>query len=416
MGLNVDWEIEAERERVSITGEDPELWRRRRRRLTRFILVLTIMGVLIGGVVTAIVLRLRYVDFTVEQSLRDTIASEVTSLRIGDRALFEGLQRSATEDWLTRQRAVFDGYQALKQRQDVNLTGNVLDISIEGQRGRALVEEVIDGTRYGRVWFYWRYDDGWHHVPPDYTFWGAPGTITADRVRVDYQSLDAATAQAVAETVSRWMEQGCAIVPCDGLQMTVAIQPGASLQTAWSAETPDTLVIRSPLADTGRLDSPFDPVLQLEAANLIGRRLVEVAAGSTEGSAVADASYLQRAASAWLVGQFLGVPSGSPLLDSFADAYGEEALGRVFATLNSANAAETLATAAGVQPGDLNVNWSDYLTWRLAEAGTTLQIQTIDRSTDAAGNPLLIATGTDGAGQPGQVIFALVNGRWERTA
>ena len=50
-------------------------------------------------------------------------------------------------------------------------------------RGRGCeVEEIIGGVPYGRVWFYWRYDDGWRHVPPDYTFWGDARTVEADGV------------------------------------------------------------------------------------------------------------------------------------------------------------------------------------------------------------------------------------------
>src|SRR5260221_14549858 len=120
-------------------------------------------------------------------------------LRIGDFAGFIGLQRSASSDWLATQSERFKRYQDLKTKSDVKLTGNVLDVTIDGLRGRALVEEIIDGVPYHTLWFYWQYGkDGWRHVPSDYTFWGDPTSITGKISTVEFRSLDAHLATALA--------------------------------------------------------------------------------------------------------------------------------------------------------------------------------------------------------------------------
>jgi len=88
MGINMDWEIEAEQSRVSTTGEDKEAARRRRLarvRLLGFILILLLVA---GAVVGAVALRLRQVDEQTEQALRATVDAEIAALRIGDRATF----------------------------------------------------------------------------------------------------------------------------------------------------------------------------------------------------------------------------------------------------------------------------------------------------------------------------------------
>ena len=56
------------------------------------------------------------------------------------------------------------------------VTGNVADATVDGPRGRAVVEEVIDGVSYRTVWFYWRYADGWRHV-------SVPLTAPVDQAR-----------------------------------------------------------------------------------------------------------------------------------------------------------------------------------------------------------------------------------------
>ena len=187
MGIRLDWDIEAEQEHHQQSGgEDPENRRRRRQARTRFLIVLFVMLGLIGGMVGAVILRLRQVEADIEQVVSDTTTAEVATLRLGDREAFMDMQRSATTDWIQQQDANFSRYQALKQTTDINLSGRIISVQVDGARARVQLEEIIGGVPYGHAWFYWRYDDGWRHVPPDYTFWGEAKTAQADNLLVKF--------------------------------------------------------------------------------------------------------------------------------------------------------------------------------------------------------------------------------------
>ena len=264
MGIRLDWEIEAEQEhQQQRAGEDPESRRKRRRARLRFFLVLFVLLALIGGAIGAVALRLRQADWETEQLLRDSVTAEVALLRVGDQNAFLDLQRSATDDWIQQQQATFARYQALKQAGRVNLTGQILGAVVDGMRGRVEVEEIVDGIPYGRVWFYWHYDDGWYHVPPDYTFWGAVQTLSTDNVTVHYHEVDADVAHAVALSVAQWLQFACGALTCSTPPaLTIEIMPDPLLQIGWSpADAPAndwTLQLPSPYISSARLDQPFD--------------------------------------------------------------------------------------------------------------------------------------------------------------
>ncbi|MBE2182829.1 MAG: hypothetical protein IAE89_05340 [Anaerolineae bacterium] len=413
MGLQVDWEVEAERERVTISGEDPEVKRARRRATVRFFLVLFGFLAVIALIIGAIAVRWRYVTWQDEQALRDTIASEVTALRIGDRALFLELQRSASEDWAITQSSVWDQYQQLKQTQEVNFTGRVVDMTIDDQRARILIEELINGAPYGRVWFYWRYEDGWHHVPPDYTFWGQRRTLTSNGLTVEYQSFDQTVAASIANVVDGWLHTSCVIDCVESL--IIEIVPAPDLTTNWAENDTARIVFSSPYVREARLDLPFNPVAQLEIANLLARRVVENANGQSFDPN-SEAEFLKRAAAAWLVGRYLNVSSGAHMLDSFAQIYGDEAVGTLVRSLTPESGISRLLTIANTDSlANLPLDWRDYLTWKLNQEGFAVQVNSIESTQDAAGNPLLIASAQNSTGSAISATFALINGQWQRT-
>ena len=452
MGIRLDWEIEAEREHKQQTaGEDPEMRRRRRRARLRFLLVVFILLALIGGAVAAVVFRLRQVDQLTEQVLRDTVAAEVAALRLGDREDFLDMQRSASENWLRQQDANFDRYQTLKQTEDVNLSGRVIAAAIDGSRGRVQVEEIIDGVPYGQAWFYWRYEDGWRHVPPDYTFWGEAKTLEADGVEVRYQTVDQAVAEAVAPRVAQWLRVGCAALACPEIpDVTIEIVPSATLEPGWSPNDPNVLQIPSPYATAARLDMPFDTGSQIKAANLLAERLVS----NFTPTYPSDAYYLRQAIISWLVKRFAEIETNSFLISSFAERYGDQAVGRLLTTMQPNSNARVLSSITGTALDAANLDWRDFLTWRLAvedeliinrdEANFLLLYDTADTLVrDAAfarytsgdpGEPLTVSAvtsqqgengspelravvvGSDPAVQQDEILFRLVNGEWKRAS
>ena len=367
MSIKLDWEIEAEREQIPSAGEDPAAKRARRRRQLRLLIVILAAALLVGGVFAVVTVRLRYVDWQVENTLRDTVAAEVAALRLGDRASFLNIQRSAGESWSQSQAALFDEIQALKQSQDVSLTGNVVDIAVSEPRARVRVEEIIGGIPYVSTWFYWRYDDGWRHVPPDYTFWGSERTLERPGLVVRYRAFDEPFAAALADQAANWWAQGCALLGCDGLpSVTAEVVPDDALNAGWSANDQWTLQIPSPYVRTVRADSPFDPAQQVTIARLLAGRLVDAAHGGELLEQGSDAAFLRDAAAEWLLGRWLGADTGSRLLNSFAGQYGEAAAVQAIRAIAPDSTVSLLAGTAGQALQALEVDWSDFLQARLA--------------------------------------------------
>lgn len=365
MGIRLDWEIEAEQEHsLHTAGEDPNAQRRRRRARLRFFFVLFLLLALIGGAVGAVLLRLRQVDEETVQVVRDTVAAEVAMLRIGDREAYREMQRSASDEWANQQDANFERYQSLKQSADITLSGRVIDAVVDGNRARVEVEEIISGVPYGRMWFYWRYSDGWRHVPPDYTFWGDARTLEKDGVTVRYNTVDELVALAVSDHVSEWLRIGCQALSCGELpRLTVDIQPNPMLQAGWSGSDAWTLQIPSPFIAGARLDQPFDSSAQVTAATLLADRLI---AGEVSPVNPSDAYFLQTAISAWLVERFAQVETGSHLISSLADHYGEPAVGLLLQNLQQPNVnIGVMSAVTGTTMDAANLDWRDYLTWRL---------------------------------------------------
>ena len=456
MGLKLDWEIEAEQSQVRNTGEDAESRRRRRRARQRLLFLVAFVLLLFGGTGAALVLRLRYVDSMVEQNLRDTVDAEVTALRIADRAAYLGLQRSASEDWMLAQDESFNNYQAIKAVQDVQLTGQVLDVSIDGQRARVQVEEIVDGVPYRRLWFYWQYEEGWRHVPPDFTFWGDVATVTGEGVSVRARSVDAPVAEAMAGQLARWIKQGCDIFGCISLPpITVEIVPAAASEPSWSPANPWSMTVPSPSIGRARMDMPFSPELQAPVAQLLAERLVAQAMDNEQPVYPADAVYLRQAAIDWLADRFIGQQTDAFLIQSLSEQYGEAAIGQLISTLGPTDDVLILAPVTGAATLDqTGLDWRDFLTWRLnvereliarrdepafmalydagddntrtlaearydsVPAPDPLLVVAVTPETDANGVPHLRARvqyGSAGAAvREEEVIFRLVNGTWKR--
>lgn len=451
MGIRLDWEIEAEREHIRGAGEDPESKRQRWRARRRLFVVLFIALLLVGAVVGGIILRLRYVDWQIEQMLRDTVDAEVAALRLGDQTAFLAIQRSATEDWIQQQARAFEDYQTLKMTTDANLTGRVLDATVDRQRGRVWVEEIINNVPYGRIWFYWRYEDGWRHVPPDYTFWGSPASYNADSVTVNYLAVDEVVARAVGDGLAGWINTGCAVLACTTPPaLTVEIVPDDTLIAHWSA--PWTLRMPSPFLAAARLDNPFAPTMQVETAPKLADHLVAYVR-DWQPAAAADSSYLKSALITWLAGRFTGSEGGSPLMETLARNYSDAAVTRLIAASRSDSSIDVLNTAAGTTSlHQLNVDWRDFLSWRLNleneliaqrdEAGFMALYDTGDESvrvqasgrfnsgarterrrvvavaleTGANGVPQLRTSAEWEGGVQENILFRLVNGVWRRAS
>lgn len=367
MGIRLDWEIQAEQAQVQNAGEDPVAARARRRARLRLLLVILTLIVLFASVAFAVVMRLREVDGQLEQLLRDTVEAEVAALRIGDYQAFAAIQRSASSEWLLAQKARFDSYQDLKMDRDIQLTGRIAEVQISKSRGRVHVEEIIDGVPYTRIWFYWRYEDGWHHVPPDYTFWGETGTYVGEGVHVNYREVDNTLAVEIGLRIKEWRRTACAALDCGNMpSVVVHIAPDPGMTLGWSAENPWHLQVPSPYMDRARSDMPFDIEMQLQTASLVAERIMRVASQDVQPVYPSDAWYLRQAVINWLVGKFVKINTNSFLVESLATHYGDQAVGLLVQFMQPDSNVNILSLVTGAPTLDtINVDWRDLLTWRL---------------------------------------------------
>jgi hypothetical protein len=353
--------------------------------------------VILATIAALIVWRLKSVEQEIEQLLHNTLDAEVAALRIGDVNAFLSAQCSATDDWLLAQQAMFNSYQALKLEHNVQLTGRVLDTTIESARARVQVEEIIDGTPYTRTWFYWRYDDdrcqGWRHVPPDYTFWGELRTYVGDGVSVRYQTVDNPIAASIGLRVEEWLRTGCAALGCPAEvpDVMVEIVPDDALPVGWSENDPWMMHVPSPYVTRARSDMPFELGTQLQVATLIAERLVTQVSNDLQPTYPADVYYLRQAIISWLVGRFVQIDTNSFLMMSLAQNYGDESVGRLLQTLQPTSDARVLNQVMGTDSLEQgNLDWRDFLTWRLA-----VEDELIERRDE--GNFLALYDTRDGA-------------------
>lgn len=454
MGVRFDWEIEAEKTQVRRAGESVESIRKRRVARLRFLIFLLVILGILGGIGAFVVWRLNSVEQEIEQALRGTVDAEFTSLRLGDYASYSAIQRSASADWLQVQQQIFNQYQDLKMQEGVQLSGTISDITIERTRARVSVQEIVNGVPYTRVWFYWRYEDGWHHVPPDYTFWGELEVHKVQNVTVRYNMVDKVFGQAVAEKVAGWIQAACTALICPNMpELTIEVVPDEALQAAWAAGDDWRLQVPSPYVRRARSDMPFDVDYQLSVAEKLADRLVLNSSSNLQPVYPTDAYYLRQAIVSWLVGSMVQVDTRSYVVSSLMTNYGSAAVGQLLNTLRPDSNIGVLAQVTGKSLEQTGLDWRDYLTWRLAledellqkrdeanylalydtrdEAARNLAYQRFNMNTPTgeklvtSAQPEVLTDGTinlkavvvtsDGANtQQSEAIFRLADGVWKR--
>lgn len=255
--IRFEWEVEADTIDQP-DGEDPQLKRNRHRNLHRALLLVALLtaGFILGGL--ALHLRLVQVRNEIAQQLNDTIKVEAAALRIGDRSAFYQIQ-SGDDAWLAAQSALFERYQTLKAANAIELSGDILSVTIEGERARVMVREDVHGLPYARQSFYLWADRVWRHTAPDFTFWGERQRYAAGRIVVQFQDADAAFARQLGAELANWFEAQCAAMTCDSdAKLQIDIVPELEEAMTWMDAGAGRLVIRSPYLDLVRADAPFD--------------------------------------------------------------------------------------------------------------------------------------------------------------
>lgn len=369
MGVKLDWDIEAEKGKKKEYREDKEQRGTRYRAVFRLFLTVAIFSCILGGGVYLVFQRIEQVNLQIEQLLSDTVQTEVAALRVGDLTAFEDRQRSATEDWLITQREVYNAYQTLKVDSSIVLSGRILDVEVDGQRGRVQVEEIIDGVPYVQTWFYWRYEEGWYHVPPDYTFLGNADAIESDDYIIRYHEIDAEIASQLDQSLQNWLTDACTIVDCNTIPMItvdIVAAPGASVRPADNEQNAWQFILPSPYTGRARADMPFDTNLQIDMASLLAERLVSQATNGLEPVFASDASYLRETTIAWMVGRFVQLNPETHFMQSLSENYDLSVITSLLRNLQATSGISIVSTVTGnASLADMPLDWRDYVLWRL---------------------------------------------------
>lgn len=453
MGVKLDWQVENESVAEGAT-EHPQARRARRARQRRVLLNIIVIVVLVGGAIGAVVARLWYVDSEIERQLRDTVAAEVAALRIGDIAAYLNVQRSESDAWMLGQTDRFWQYQEFKRQAQVELTGNVLAVEVDENRGRVNVEEVIDGQRYQQVWFYWRYADGWRHVPRDVTYWGQPATLDGENFTVEYGAVDSGLVAALQPGLARLWGEGCIWLSCDSTlpHLTMRVIPDPFVGVSWSPDESNVLRVASPLVERALVDEPLPEAIAREVGAALAERIVLHAAAGFVPPVETDAAFVGEAVENWLIGRFLGDGGllGSSFVESLVVAYGERAAALLVDGMQAGPSIGALSTLFATPLDQLRVDWREFFQWRLAlepyllaqsnwDAVRALyddlaqnEAQRLVNTPGAASQPpltvlrVVVGPGSDGSsrawavvqypdGSEGPVTFRLVDGIWRRS-
>lgn len=448
MGIRLDWQIESERV-YQKQGEDPDSRRRRRQQRFQILLIILLILILIGVGGGLIWLRLFSVDNQLQQSLIDTAHTEASALEKGDYATYVSLQRSSSREWTQFQLKQFHSYQDLITHANLVVNGNVIDATVDGARGRILIEELQNGVPYRTVWFYWHYPDGWRHVPSDTTFWGSSQEIQGKVSTVKYNDLDAPLARVLSSRVDEWWTAGCQYLGCTNQpKLTVQIVADRSIKADWIAGS-NTLVVPSPLATDDRAPANSIPqILEDEIARKLAEQLFGIASGQLKPAPTADAAWLRSTIIDWLTMTLTkrGSTDQVSFVQSLRDHYGPDAISMVVHQL-SADADISVVGAALKKPLEsLALEWRSFFQWRLdvekilLASGSLDKFKTLwDVDNQAArtqmdariGHPSQAApqvqsatvnAGTSAAvqatldGKPETIIFRLIKGSWKRSA
>lgn len=362
--IRLEWNVESQKINKS-DSEDPMAKRARRRRALRLIMLVGVVLALLTFGVLVVRQRLLDVQGQLEQLLRETVRAEIAALRIGDINTFLAVQDNVSETWRQQQQSVFREYSDIKARHDVDLTGTILDLEIDGQRGRVVVEEIINGVRYAQVWFYRNLGDGWRHVSPDFSFWGEERRLETDAISIVYFDLDERFAQAISDTVGGWLRRGCQILRCDANpKLSIAVVKDSAQPVTRAANGAATLHILSPSSGRMSPDLPFEQNTQGLVAEALAEHLISFATDGLEVVFPHDAVYLRLSIASYLVKEFLGA-GGDSLIDSLAFSYGEEKVAELVDHLAPTASMAVLQQVIGQPLEETNLDWRDFVKWRL---------------------------------------------------
>lgn len=263
MGIDFNWEVEedgpgaaSEPSAPSVPGLPPGL-----RRLLMIVGVAVAAGI---AIYTAYQQRAAAVEDARQEELEATIAAETAALRIGDRRAFLTLQQR-DDDWLRAQSRAFRAYQENADR--IDLSGGILSTEIDGEYGRALVEQTVDGQTGSIEWCYVYTERRWRHSPTCGPFWGEVDRISSDDIEIAYYPPDEALARDTLATLDGWWAAACTLTGCDAPpHFALAVTRNPADEGDWQVDGGDWAA-SIPGGDRG-FSTPSDAAAPLEVVGV----------------------------------------------------------------------------------------------------------------------------------------------------
>ncbi len=397
------------------------------------------LGITLAGLV--MLYRLQWADGQLESELRAVVAAETAAIRIGDRDRFLELQRGDDATWLALQERTFDDYQELKRSGEVEPGRRIVEIEVSGPRGRVVLEERINDRVYHVTWFYWRYDDGWRHIPPDVIWWGDELSLEGQSVTIRYRRLDEPFAAQIAADAESWWPEGAGTIGCEPPpHLSIEVSPDPASTVGWLPDDEPTLRVHSPLLGRVPADGSLEPGFRAELADLLARRLVECVTGDLSATWPGDAYWLAARLSDWLSSQMYPGAGEGDFIASLVSEFGADFPARLAESLRPESDIGLLSSLSGVPLSDLPVEWASFFQYRLdaeayriAQGNQNAHLSLIDASHPPGpvpgDNPTVVGVefsrdvawvaidvDRDGARWQDWVAFRTVDGNWRRTA
>ncbi len=363
MGIKLDWEFESERDWEEV-GEDPALIDSRKRRNKRLLNLAIVVLVLAGIAFGVVRYRLYRIDRQLRTDLESTIAGETLALRIGDQQAFLDTQ-SEIGAWDTVQEKTFDTYQSLGDR--LVPTGEIVDLDIDGDQARVVLQEQLDEQSYNVTWFYQHGEEGWQHVAPASDLWGSQNRLETAHFTFTYYDADTALVDELSPKLDSWWELTCQVTACqEGLShLEVRIEPDPLARLSWADYDNSTLLIPSPLLGRIPEGRPYDPQLESDLARLLTWRWTNHLIGEPV-EAYSELDWVGVELQVWLSQNLDPSRSPSTFFGPMVAAYGPGFVPEFVERVRRGEpVVPALAAMTGTPVNDLPVSWDIYLTYRL---------------------------------------------------
>lgn len=368
MSVGFDWDKEDEnrRERQKTDEYLLELKALKQRRTRMAILGFLAIPALVIGL---IYLRDQATSQAIHEAFQQTIDGEIRALRTGDKSTWLGYQANV-KPWSIVQWNTYGDYQS--QRSHVVPGNRIVDEQNDDLHGQVQLEELVDGAPYEVTWYYdYSEHDGWKHVAPPLSAFGAESQLSDDHFTIRYRNLDAAQVDAIKLELEGWWKTACQMTECGsgGPQpLTIRLATDPALQPGWSTDDPSLLNAPSPHLGRVPADNTLNPEYRAMLARLVGQYWARWAAPVDAGATV-EARWFQDELAAYLA-HGMGVKENAPLLGRLAGTSGPKsvmALGRKLK--GGEDLIPALRDVTGLEPLEEPFDWHVYLAAQLnAEA------------------------------------------------